>query len=240
MARRQPQPRRSAEYAWFITGPLALLAVVWSTGVGILSGDPLGSWPVAIFLLAIMVASEIPNVYFVIRRQAVVFTLAEIPLVLALYFLPSLTVVLTATSAALITQLHRRLSPAKFWFNVAKTRCGHLAGLAVAVGAAAEAGRRSGHLGHPLRRGRHDHLEYARGGDRRDHPGAGQSGRPGGVTQRPADPGYRHGQRRDRPDRADRALHHLVVGAAVRRARRRSGPGLPVVRAILPAAPHAE
>ena len=34
MAGRQSSPRRSAEHAWFITGPLAILAVIWSHRAG--------------------------------------------------------------------------------------------------------------------------------------------------------------------------------------------------------------
>lgn len=124
MARRQP-PRRPAEYAWLITGPLALLAVAWTTVLAVLSqrepNDRYGGWLVAAFLLVVIVGSEIPVLYFVIRRQALVFTLAELPLVLALYFLPPVTVVVVVTLAALITQFRRKLSTAKFAFNVANT-----------------------------------------------------------------------------------------------------------------------
>lgn len=122
MARRQPLPRRSADYAWFITGPLAVLAVVWSTVVGIMAADEsFGAWPISACLLAVMVASEIPGLHFVIRRQSFTVTLIEVPLVLAFYFLPPLNVVLVATLAALITQLRRRMGAPKVWFNVAKT-----------------------------------------------------------------------------------------------------------------------
>jgi diguanylate cyclase (GGDEF)-like protein len=98
-----------------------MLAVLWSTAVGIVSEDRFSRWPVAVFLLVLMVASEMPVFYFVVRRQALVFTLAEIPVVLALYYLPPLTVVFVITGAALVTQLRRRLSVAKFAFNLANT-----------------------------------------------------------------------------------------------------------------------
>jgi diguanylate cyclase (GGDEF)-like protein len=125
MVRRQPPPRRSDEYAWLITGPLALLAVIWSTALAIATEPLFGVWPLAGFLLVlmtlVMVVVEIPGLRFVIRRQSFTVTLTEIPLVLALHYLPPLSVVLTATIAALITQLRHRVSPAKVWFNVAKT-----------------------------------------------------------------------------------------------------------------------
>ncbi|HEY0699453.1 MAG TPA: sensor domain-containing phosphodiesterase [Micromonospora sp.] len=130
MARRQPSPRRSSEYAWLITCPLALLAVVCSTGLAILNDRSVGSWVTVAFLLVMMVAAEIPVLHFVIRRQAFGVTITEIPLVLALFFLPPPVVVAVATIASLITQWRRKLSPAKFWFNVAKTAAASsLAGL---------------------------------------------------------------------------------------------------------------
>ena len=135
MAKRRPLPRRSADHAWFITGPLAILAVVWSTAIGIISderGEVFGSWLIAVLLLVVIVASEMPSLHIVIRRQSFRVTLVEVSLVPALYFLPPLSVVIIATLSAFITQLRRRLSPAKFWFNVAKTAAAtSLAGLVV-------------------------------------------------------------------------------------------------------------
>lgn len=142
MAGRQSAPRRSAERAWFITGPLAILAVIWSTGLGILAGDggterlvgriehPVGAWVVAAALLVFMVVTEGSTLHFVIRRQAIIATLTEIPLVLALFYLQPLTVVLIFTLATLISQLRRRVGMAKASFNVAKTAAAtSLAGL---------------------------------------------------------------------------------------------------------------
>jgi diguanylate cyclase (GGDEF)-like protein len=143
MAGRQSAPRRSAEHAWFITGPLAILAVIWSTALGILApqapqqpavglsvDEPTRGWLVAAFLLVAMVLTEGSTLHVVIRRQAVIATVTEIPLVLALYFLPPLTVVVIFTLAALITQIRRKVRAAKFSFNVAKTAAAtSLAGL---------------------------------------------------------------------------------------------------------------
>ncbi|MEV4629122.1 EAL domain-containing protein [Micromonospora sp. NPDC049523] len=143
MAGRQSSPRRSAEHAWFITGPLAILAVIWSTALGILAprlsedsaarlsvDDPVRGWLIAAFLLVVMVLTEGSTLHVVIRRQAVIATVTEIPLVLALYFLPPLTVVFIFTLAALLTQIRRKVRSAKFAFNVAKTAAAtSLAGL---------------------------------------------------------------------------------------------------------------
>jgi diguanylate cyclase (GGDEF)-like protein len=130
MARPRPASKRAEEYGWFVTGPLALLAAFLSTTLALGADRRFGAWGITAILLSAMVASEIPMLNFVIRRQTLIFTLAEIPLVLALYFLPPLSVVLIASLSALITQKRRRLSPTKVWFNVAKTAAAtSLAGL---------------------------------------------------------------------------------------------------------------
>jgi diguanylate cyclase (GGDEF)-like protein len=103
-----------------ITGPLALLAVLCATAVGLIADEPFGEWIIAAVLLVVMVVAGIPVLNFVIRRQSFGVTLTEIPLVLALFFLPPLTVVLVYTLATLITQVRRKIGPEKFWFNVAK------------------------------------------------------------------------------------------------------------------------
>lgn len=91
-------------------------------------------WPIAVVLLGVMIAAAIPTLSFVVRRQAVVVTLTEIPLVLALYRLPPLLVVLVATTAGVATQIHRGYAPPKFWFNVAHAAAGaSVAGLVVAA-----------------------------------------------------------------------------------------------------------
>lgn len=122
MTQRRPPPRRSPDYAWLITGPLALFSVVVTVGLAAASDRSVThSWPAALALLAVLIITNIGVLNLVIRRQGFVATVNEIPLVLALYLLPALSVVLICTAASLITQLRRRLPPAKLWFNVAKT-----------------------------------------------------------------------------------------------------------------------
>ncbi|WP_446216965.1 EAL domain-containing protein [Micromonospora sp. IBHARD004] len=121
MASRTGVARRTTEQAWLITGPLAFLAVICSTFLGIASPEPHGRWGIALLLLVALVAAHLPVLSFVVRRQQLSATITEIPLVLALYYLPPLTVVLVATLAAFITQIRRRLGPAKFAFNVARS-----------------------------------------------------------------------------------------------------------------------
>ncbi|MEU7845669.1 bifunctional diguanylate cyclase/phosphodiesterase [Micromonospora sp. NPDC049114] len=115
---------RSTEHAWLITGPMAFLAVVCSTIVGLVAPEPFGDWPLASALLLAMVAAGLPVLNFTVRRQSVGVTLTEIPLVLAFYLVRPLTVVTIYTLAAVITHLRHRFGATKFWFNVARAAAG--------------------------------------------------------------------------------------------------------------------
>ncbi|WP_431727824.1 putative bifunctional diguanylate cyclase/phosphodiesterase [Verrucosispora sp. TAA-831] len=116
----RPRPiRRRTEYAWLVTGPLALGAVVFSLILGLTTSPALGDWPMTLLLTVAMVAAALPTINVVVRRQALAATPTEIPLVVALYLLPPLSVVLAYTAAAIVVQIRRKLLPAKFWFNVA-------------------------------------------------------------------------------------------------------------------------
>ncbi|MEV0001013.1 bifunctional diguanylate cyclase/phosphodiesterase [Micromonospora sp. NPDC050980] len=124
------QGRRSTERAWLITAPLTLLAVVFSTAIGIISDQPLGDWAWALVLLVVMTAVSVPVLNFIVRRQSVAVTLTEVPLVVALFYLPPLTVVLIYTLSTLGWCVWHRFTPAKLWFNAAKAAAAtSLAGL---------------------------------------------------------------------------------------------------------------
>lgn len=91
---------------------------------GLVSSQPLGEWLLALLLLVAMAAVGMPVLNFVVRRQSFGMTLTEIPLVLALFLLPPLTVVAIYTVASMLTQTRHRFAPVKFWFNVAKAAAG--------------------------------------------------------------------------------------------------------------------
>ncbi|MGK5742897.1 putative bifunctional diguanylate cyclase/phosphodiesterase [Micromonospora sp. URMC 103] len=124
MPQRDRSRRRSTDHAWLITGPLVLLAIICSTITGLVADEPFGEWLLAAALLVVMIAGGIPVLNFVVRRQSFGITLTEIPLVLALFLLPPLTVVVIYTAASMLTQTRHRFAPAKFWFNVAKAAAG--------------------------------------------------------------------------------------------------------------------
>ncbi|GFJ79034.1 bifunctional diguanylate cyclase/phosphodiesterase [Phytohabitans houttuyneae] len=75
---------------------------------------------IAAALLAILVGAEVAILPFIVRRHNMIVAIYEIPLVLALFFLPPPIVVLTFALGNLITQMRRRLPPVKLWFNVAR------------------------------------------------------------------------------------------------------------------------
>ena len=124
MTGRDPSRRRSSEDAWIITAPLALIAVACTVVTGLVADDPIGKWPQAALLLVLMILAGLPLLSLVVRRQSVGVTLTELPLVLALFFLPPLTVVLIYTLATLVTHIRHRFSAPKVWFNVARAAAG--------------------------------------------------------------------------------------------------------------------
>ncbi|WBB74406.1 bifunctional diguanylate cyclase/phosphodiesterase [Micromonospora sp. WMMD1128] len=123
IGRGQPR-RRSSEDAWIITAPMALIAVACSVVTGLVSDHPVGRWPQAALLLVLMVVAGMPLLSLVVRRHSVAITLTELPLVLALFFLPPLTVVITYTAATLIAHIRHRFSAPKVWFNGARAAAG--------------------------------------------------------------------------------------------------------------------
>ena len=65
-------PRRPAQYAWFITAPLALLAIVFSTAIGEVSWAPegFGEWGLAFVLFVAMTGISIPVLNVIVRRRS--------------------------------------------------------------------------------------------------------------------------------------------------------------------------
>ncbi|MGN9810809.1 putative bifunctional diguanylate cyclase/phosphodiesterase [Micromonospora sp. BQ11] len=95
-----------------------MLAVVCTTVLAVVARPALDEWPLTLVMVPVMVAAALPAINVVVRRQALGLTLTEIPLVVAFYLLPPLSVVLAYTLAALVAQMRRSLAPVKFWFNV--------------------------------------------------------------------------------------------------------------------------
>jgi diguanylate cyclase (GGDEF)-like protein len=131
MSGRQPSPRRSPEYAWLITTPLAASASVCLVIFWIQDPHWYTKWAGGLAALAGLVLAHKAVLNLLIRRQNTLVVVTEIPLVLAIYFLPPPMVLCVVTLGALITQLRDRMEPTKLWFNVAKSAASCSAALLV-------------------------------------------------------------------------------------------------------------
>ncbi|GIF46675.1 bifunctional diguanylate cyclase/phosphodiesterase [Asanoa ferruginea] len=103
-----------------ITGPMGLFAVLVALGVS-LNDDagPSSRWLLGLVFFAAFLTVDLAPLIFHLRRQAFKIVLAEIPLVLALYWLPPIPLILARVAAILASQLFRRIPPVKLWFNIA-------------------------------------------------------------------------------------------------------------------------
>ncbi|WP_067495819.1 bifunctional diguanylate cyclase/phosphodiesterase [Actinoplanes sp. TFC3] len=131
MAGPPPSPRRSSRNAWLITSPLALFAIACFMLFWVRDPGWWHSWPGTLLVFAGFVAANIGVLTIVVRRQAVAVILNEIPLILAIYFLPAPAVILAPALASLVTQLRSRMDTTKMAYNVAKTAARTAAALVV-------------------------------------------------------------------------------------------------------------
>jgi len=118
-------PRRSSQYAWLITNPLAVVAVVCIVAFWVDKPDLYQDWRVwagSVLALAALITANISVFNVVLRRQQGYFVVVtEIPLVLAIYYLPPALVILVATIATGIAQTRFRLGITKLAFNISKS-----------------------------------------------------------------------------------------------------------------------
>jgi diguanylate cyclase (GGDEF)-like protein len=120
MTGRRPGPRRSSEYAWLLTGPMAALALVCLGAFWVVNPHWYHAWIGGLAATAAVIVAHLAVLNIVIRRQSLYVAFTEIPLVLALYFLPPVMVILALSVAMLVTQVRAKIGPTKLWFNVAR------------------------------------------------------------------------------------------------------------------------
>ena len=89
---RERRRQRSAHFAWFITVPLAVLAVSLMTIAGQRSHDVLSPLPISCVFFVLFLASEATNLKIEVRRHGIQLSVIEIPLLLGLFYLTPLTV----------------------------------------------------------------------------------------------------------------------------------------------------
>src|SRR4051812_10697844 len=121
MAGRSRSPRRSAQYAWLVTTPLALFALICAAVYWVLQPDWYLSWRGGLVALVALVVAYVGAINVVVRRQTFTLVATELPLVLAFFYLPPVMVILAAAAASLITQVRSGMVATKLWFNVAKS-----------------------------------------------------------------------------------------------------------------------
>ena len=131
MTGRRQSPRRSSGYAWLITWPLALFVLVFLALSWVNDPDWYDHWQRGIAVLAGLIVAHFAVLNVVVRRQNLVVSIIEIPMVLALYFLQPVMVILIATVAAGVSLMRTRMGPTKLWFNVAKSAAGACVALLV-------------------------------------------------------------------------------------------------------------
>ncbi|GIE79088.1 hypothetical protein Aph02nite_50380 [Actinoplanes philippinensis] len=156
-----------------ITYPLALFAMICLAIFWLREPEWYREWPKGLlFFVAYLVAyRDVFNI--VIWRSAFTVAVTDVPLVLALFYLPPVMVILVVGGAILVQQLWSHAQPAKMAFNTAKSAAGNSAALLLILALPEIRGRRAGHVGDP--------------GSRRGHRRARRAAQPG----RCAEPGPR-------------------------------------------------
>jgi diguanylate cyclase (GGDEF)-like protein len=110
---------RSSQLAWWITAPLAVLALLLTLATQIREPLPARHWLFALLYLALFVVAEATTLRFEIRRQGHAASVSEIPLVLGLFYLAPLVLVVVRAVAVLIFRSRGAQTAVKLWFNVA-------------------------------------------------------------------------------------------------------------------------
>src|SRR6266508_1324600 len=97
LARPRVPVRRSQDVAWLITGPLFVIALVLTLPVilgRLKQHEPVfGNLVLGLILFAMFVVAEAAHLHVEVRRQVYIMSPVEIPMLLALFYLPPLTVV---------------------------------------------------------------------------------------------------------------------------------------------------
>jgi diguanylate cyclase (GGDEF)-like protein len=114
--------RRSLQFAWLITGPLAIFATICTVAFWRTDDNWYEHWLGGLVAVAGICLSYVGTFNVVVRRGTYGVILTEVPFVLTLFYLPPPLPALAAAGATAAMQLMRMNVPAptKMWFNVAK------------------------------------------------------------------------------------------------------------------------
>ncbi|GIG13210.1 bifunctional diguanylate cyclase/phosphodiesterase [Catellatospora methionotrophica] len=94
------------------------------------SPAPTGAWLLGLLFFGLFLVTELTGLQFEIRRQGLLLTLADVPLLLALAYVPPMTLLLVRLAVCAIAQWRRGTVPVKAAFNIAlmgaSTACANL------------------------------------------------------------------------------------------------------------------
>jgi len=110
---------RSPQLAWLITGPLAALTIVLMVPLATRYPIPGDRWPLAVLFLGLFVLAQGTVLHFAVRRESFTLTVTEIPLLLALFYLPPIMVVATRLLGLVVVLAYQRHPAVKTCFNAA-------------------------------------------------------------------------------------------------------------------------
>ncbi|WP_213453122.1 putative bifunctional diguanylate cyclase/phosphodiesterase [Rhizomonospora bruguierae] len=118
-----PAPKRPIhrpqELSWLITAPLALLAGAVTAAIAVKHADPVGRWPLAAVFLVVLTLAHSNTLRLEVRRHSFTASLVDVPFLLALFYLPPVTLLVIRLLASILSQIHRKVSLVKICFNTA-------------------------------------------------------------------------------------------------------------------------
>ena len=119
MSRPAAPRRRSENYAWLITGPLVVVTIVMFVPAVLNRRPVLVPLPEILLYLAVFIVAEAISLTIEMRGHGTTITLTEIPLVVALFYLPPLPLMAVRIIALMAVAMWRRTPPVKLAFNLA-------------------------------------------------------------------------------------------------------------------------
>ncbi|MDR7279495.1 putative bifunctional diguanylate cyclase/phosphodiesterase [Catenuloplanes atrovinosus] len=111
---RRPSPQR----AWYVSGPLAVLTVVFTIVAQIERDIPRSDLLLIPIFFALFLVTDATTLWTTSRRQGLNVTLNEVAIVLAFFFISPLTMVVLRCVERIAIGVYRREIPARLWFNV--------------------------------------------------------------------------------------------------------------------------
>ena len=116
--------RRSQQLAWLITIPLGVAAIAMTVPVVMADPQPVRGLIAIPVFLTLFVVANLMVLRLDIRRHTLTVSLADLPLLLSLFYLPPLLVITLRVIAAIAAPVFQRTAPARAAFNIASVAVG--------------------------------------------------------------------------------------------------------------------